>query len=166
MGEDSHLDSERDAKELDDVADREELRQRYYGLLQELRVVVPGVQVLLAFLLTAPFAQRFDDLDDLGQRAYLVGLVGALGSIICLLAPTVFHRVADRRARAARLVWGVRLTIAGVILLAVSLTSATWTITRLVFGTAEATLVAIAALAAFVALWLIIPLAVGQRTRR
>jgi Family of unknown function (DUF6328) len=51
--------SDEDTEDLDDVADREELRQRYYGLLQELRVVLPGVQVLLAFLLTAPFAQRF-----------------------------------------------------------------------------------------------------------
>jgi MFS family permease len=165
VGDNSHLDSERDAKQLDDVADRDELRQRYYGLLQELRVVVPGVQVLMAFLLTAPFAQRFDDLDDIGRQAYLIGLVSALGSIICLLAPTVFHRVADRRARAARLVWGVRLTVAGVVLLAVSLTFASWTITRLVFGTFEATIVAIAALGAFVALWVILPVAVGRPKR-
>ena len=48
-------------------ADREELRTRYQMLLQELRVVLPGVQVLMAFLQTAPFAQRFGDLDDLGR---------------------------------------------------------------------------------------------------
>ena len=94
---------EREAQELDDVADREELRDRYEMLLQELRVVLPGVQVLMAFLLTAPFAQRFADLDDLGRQAYLVALISALGSTICLLSPTVFHRVADRTARRARL---------------------------------------------------------------
>ena len=95
---DEQRSAERDAKELDDVADREELRKRYEMLLQELRVVLPGVQVLMAFLLTAPFAQRFDDLDDTGRRAYLVALVSALASTICLLTPTVFHRVADRTA--------------------------------------------------------------------
>ncbi len=49
---------DRPASELDDRADREELRERYYGLLQELRVILPGVQVLVAFLLTVPFASR------------------------------------------------------------------------------------------------------------
>lgn len=158
--------SERDASDLDDVADREELRQRYYGLLQELRVVLPGVQVLMAFLLTAPFASRFNELDGAGRDAYLVALVCALGSIICLLTPTVFHRVADRTARSARLEWGVRMTLAGVVLLAASLTSALWCIVRLVFGSTEAFVVAGAAVAAFAGLWLVLPLAVGKPNER
>ena len=153
---------DRDARFLDDQRDREELRERYYGLLQELRVVLPGVQVLMAFLLTAPFAQRFADLDDLGRRSYLLALVSALGSIICLLTPTVFHRVAERTARAARLVWGVRFTVAGIVLLAVALTSASWCITRLVFGTAAATVVAVAAAISFVLVWVVLPLSVGR----
>jgi hypothetical protein len=155
--------AERDAKQLDDVADREELRKRYEMLLQELRVVLPGVQVLMAFLLTAPFAQRFGDLDDIGRRAYLVALVSALGSTICLLTPTVFHRVAERTARRARLVWSVRLAVVGMILLALALTAASWCITRLVFGTAAGTVVAICAVIAFVGIWVILPLSVGRR---
>jgi len=160
------VESERDARDLDDVADREELRSRYYGLLQELRVVLPGVQVLMAFLLTAPFASRFDELDAAGRDAYLLALVSALGSIICLLTPTVFHRVADRTARSARLQWGVRMTLAGVVLLAVSLTTALWCIVRMVFGTAEATILAIAAAATFVGLWVVLPRAVGKPNQR
>jgi hypothetical protein len=155
--------AERDAKQLDDVADRDELRKRYEMLLQELRVILPGVQVLMAFLLTAPFAQRFGDLDDIGRRAYLIALVSALGSTICLLTPTVFHRVADRTARRARLVWSVRLAVVGMILLALSLTAASWCITRLVFGTEAAMVVAICAVVAFVGIWVILPLSVGRR---
>jgi hypothetical protein len=155
--------AERDANQLDDVADREELRKRYEMLLQELRVVLPGVQVLMAFLLTAPFAQRFGDLDDIGRRAYLVALVSALGSTICLLTPTVFHRVAERTARRARLVWSVRLAVVGMILLALSLTAASWCITRLVFGTGAAMVVALCAIVAFVGIWVILPLSVGRR---
>jgi hypothetical protein len=158
-------DSERDAEDLDDVADREELRQRYYGLLQELRVVLPGVQVLMAFLLTVPFAQRFDELDDVGRTAYLVALSTSLGSIIMLLAPTVFHRVADRTARGARLAWGIRVTVGGILLLAVSLTSAMWCIVRFVFGTPEATVVAGGALLTFAAVWVALPVAVGRSRR-
>ena len=123
-----------DAADLDDELDRVELRQRYYGLLQELRVVLPGVQVLMAFLLTAPFASRFAELDARGRDAYLVALVSSLGSIVCLLAPTVFHRVGERRARAARLVWAIRLQVLGIVLLATALLSASWCVVRLVFG--------------------------------
>ena len=154
--------AEREASELDDVEDREELRQRYYTFLQELRVVLPGVQVLLAFLLTVPFASRFGDLDDLGRAAYFVALISSLGSMISLLGPTVFHRVAERTARSARLEWGIRLHLTGVLLLALALTSASWCIVRLVFSTALATVVAAIAVASFVALWVVLPLAAGR----
>lgn len=159
------MDSEREPYELDDVADREELRQRYYGLLQELRVVLPGVQVLMAFLLTAPFANRFTELDDTGRDAYFVALLSALGSITCLLTPSVFHRVADRRARAARLTWGVRMTVAGVWLLAISLTSSLWSITRMVFGSTAAMVATAIAVGGFLSLWLALPIAAGRRRR-
>src|SRR3954454_2965978 len=56
-------DSEKSTEELDDVADRHELRDRYSMLLGEVRVSLPGVQLLSAFLLTAPFSNRFGDLD-------------------------------------------------------------------------------------------------------
>ncbi len=163
--DDEQSKAQRDARELDDVADRDELRRRYETLLQELRVVLPGVQVLMAFLLTAPFAQRFDDLDDIGRRSYLVALVSALGSTICLLTPTVFHRVAERTARRARLVWSVRLAVVGFILLAVALTAATWCITRLVFGTPTASVVAAIAIGAFVVVWVALPITVGRASR-
>lgn len=157
--------SERDSDELDDIVNREELRQRYYGLLQELRVILPGVQVLLAFMLTAPFAARFDQLDDVGRVGYFVALVSAMGSIITLLTPTVFHRIGDRTARSARLVWGIRMTLIGVSLLALALTAALWSVVRLVFSTPLATVVAATAAVAFALCWIAVPLSV-RRTRR
>lgn len=66
---DEEFADDRTLAELDNERDRVELRSRYYGLLQELRVVLPGVQVFLAFLLTVPFTQRFDDVDDRGRMA-------------------------------------------------------------------------------------------------
>jgi MFS family permease len=164
LGRDDLLNA--DATELDDEADQAELRQRYYGLLQELRVVLPGVQVLMAFLLTAPFARRFDELDDAGRDAYLVALVSTLGSIICLLGPTVFHRVGERTARAARLIWGVRLQKIGVVMLAIALTSATWCVVRLVYGASTAAVVAAVAVALLLALWLVLPLRFRSQHRR
>src|SRR5829696_4720153 len=101
QGEDE-LEDDRELHELHNLHDRQELRQRYYTLLQELRVVLPGIQVLTAFLLTAPFAQRFPDLDSWGKFAYGVSLVAAMLSVICLLTPTVYHRTARRTDRIGR----------------------------------------------------------------
>jgi len=58
------------------------------------------------------------------------------------------------------------MTLAGVVLLAVSLTTALWCIVRMVFGTAEATVLAIAAAATFVGLWVVLPRAVGKPNQR
>jgi hypothetical protein len=63
------LEHDVEPERLDSERNRGELRDRYYGLLQELRVVLPGVQVLVAFLLTAPFATRFGQVDDAGRRS-------------------------------------------------------------------------------------------------
>ena len=146
-------------------SEKQHLNRNLDQLLQELRVVLPGVQVLIAFLLTAPFASRFADLDARGRDAYLVALVSSLGSIVCLLAPTVFHRVGERRARAARLVWAIRLQVLGIVLLATALLSASWCVVRLVFGTAAADVVAIGGVVLLVALWLVLPRTFRVRSR-
>jgi len=95
--ESSDTSDDRGLHQLDDRLDREELRNRYAILLQELRVALPGVQVLVGFLLTVPFANRFPELDEGGRAAYGIALIASLLSVVCLLTPTVYHRVADRR---------------------------------------------------------------------
>ncbi len=155
---------DRNLRDLDDLRDREELRTRYYGLLQELRVILPGVQVLLAFLLTAPFAQRFEELDDRGRTLYAVALLAALAAVIALLAPTVMHRVGERRARRARLQWSIRLMVVGLVCVSVSLLSATWCVTRLVWGpeTGEGAVIGGAVLV--LVLWVALPAALRRRS--
>jgi Family of unknown function (DUF6328) len=155
-------DDDRPLHELDDRADRDELRQRYYGLLQELRVILPGVQLLGAFLLTVPFAQGFDELDRPGRVAYGISLTTALLSVVCLLTPTVYHRVASRAERTARLRWGIRLTLVGMVLLAVSLVTGLWCVSRLVFGSLTAWLLSILLLATIVLMWMVLPRATGR----
>lgn len=127
--------SEVSAKELDDQLHRSELRSRYYGLLQELRVVLPGIQVLVAFLLTAPFSSRFEDLDTAGALLYMVALVTSVSATICCVAPTVHHRAGGRTARSARLVWAIRLTRLGLVLFASSLLTAVFCVSRFVENT-------------------------------
>ena len=166
MGVSDHAapESERPTRELDDVADRDELRNRFDMLLQELRVSLPGVQVLTAFLLTAPFSQRFGDLDLWGRRAYGVALTSSMLSVICLIAPTLLHRLGERRARSHRLQWSVRLMLTGLGLLGVALLSAMWGIARFVFGTETAWWLTGPAFVLIVSVWLVLPLTLRQHT--
>jgi hypothetical protein len=158
--------SEKDSWELDDVADRDELRSRFGMLLQELRVILPGVQILSAFLLTAAFSQRFGELDVWGRRAYGVALTASIISVSCLLAPTMLHRVGDRTQRARRLSWSVWLLLAGVVFLGVALISSWWGVARLAFGAETAWWMTVPLLLVMVALWLGLPLALRGRAGR
>ncbi|MGH9250942.1 MAG: DUF6328 family protein, partial [Acidimicrobiales bacterium] len=57
-------------------------------LLNELRVALPGVQVLFAFLLIVPFSQGFDKLDAGDRRVYFMAVIATVAATICLIAPT------------------------------------------------------------------------------
>lgn len=127
-------------------------------LLEEHRTILPGVQVLFAFLLTAIFAQRFEELDTLGRHLYAASLVGTALATILLLAPMSYHRVAPRRRRADRLRAGIRWSVAGTFVLAVSILDAVFVVLRFVFGSGLA-LTAVAGLSATVlVVWYLLPL--------
>lgn len=84
-------------------------------LLNELRVALPGVQVLLAFLLTAVFASGWDRLDDDGRAVYLGAVVLAALAAILLIAPTMHHRLRFRDGVKEEMIHMVNgLTIVGV----------------------------------------------------
>lgn len=149
--------SELSASELDDAIDRDELRDRYYGLLQELRVVLPGAQVLVAFLLTVPFAGRFAQLDDVERSSFFVALISAILAVVCFVAPTALHRGGGRTKRAARLIWAVRLCSVGLVLFAVALVAAVYCVTRFVFDELAGVVLAATVLLAVVSLWAVLP---------
>ena len=87
-------------------------------LLNELRVILPGVQVLFAFLLTVPFTQRFRALDDLETGVFFRTLLCTAVATALLIAPSAHHRILWRGGvREQRLAMGSILTIAGLIFL-------------------------------------------------
>lgn len=145
--------------ELDDEEDRQELRRRYYGLLQELRVLLPGVQVLVAFLLTAPFAQRFADLDDLETDVYAVALVSGVLAVVCFVAPTAFHRVGWRQSRARRLEWSIRMLRLGLVFMAVAFEAALFVVLGVLFDRAVSVAVTAAVGVAGLLAWVVLPIA-------
>jgi uncharacterized protein DUF6328 len=148
------------------VADDQEVeaRDRWKELLEELRVVHPGVQVLFAFLLTAPFAQGFRELDDFGKRGFLVALLGAATASICIIGTTAYHRMNRETPRMQRLRIGIWLTRIAFVALAVAMTAAILVVTRQIFGAGVGVTAASGAGLLSFGLWFIFPL--SQRGRR
>jgi hypothetical protein len=113
-------------------ADR--LDRELIELLNELRVALPGVQVLFAFLLTVPFTNRFTRVNDLQQDAYLLALVAtAIGSIF-LMTPTAYHRIRFRdRDKEALISTANRLAIAGTVCVAIAMTASVFLVADVLF---------------------------------
>jgi Family of unknown function (DUF6328) len=136
-------------------------------LLTELRVALPGVQVLFAFLLIVPFSQRYNNITEFERKLYFgVLLCTALASML-LIAPSIHHRLEFRkRDKEFLVVTANRLTIAGLTLLAIAMTGAIALITHVLFGT-TATVITTAGIAlGFAIVWYAIPLRRLVVTRR
>jgi hypothetical protein len=146
-----------EAQQLDDGSDRDELRQRYGMLLQELRVLLPGVQLLVAFLLTAPFASGFGAVDEAGRVLYGIALTAGLLSVLAFTAPIAMHRFGERSARSERLVLSVRAMKVGIGLLGVSLMTSFAVIVRLLYLPLVATLLIALVAVVMLATWLALP---------
>lgn len=112
---------------------KNEERQRYRELLAELRTVIPGAQVLFAFLLTVPFATRFSNVDYFGKIVFTISLMAVTVATILFLAPAAYHRLAGRHDRQGRLRFGVRTTLAGMLFLALSIVCAVFVVVRFLF---------------------------------
>lgn len=137
-----------------DETEEERAHRNLSDLLQELRVALPGVQVLFAFLLTVPFTNRFDDLDDFQQKLYFGVLIAVALATVLLLAPTVGHRILFRRQQKEFIVTlSNRLVLVGMFLLAVSMCGAIALISDFVFGGATAIISTAVMAAAFIGLW-------------
>ena len=128
-------------------------------LLQELRVALPGVQVLFAFLLTVPFTQRFDDLSGFEKKLYFGVLICVALATVLLVAPTAGHRILFRRQQKEFLVTiANRLSLAGLLLLAVAMSGAIALISNFLFGTSAAMVSTAVMALAFAGFWFAGPL--------
>lgn len=128
-------------------------------LLQELRVALPGVQVLFAFLLAVPFQQNFTRISPFEKRVYFVTLLCTAVSAALLIAPTAYHRLTFRFQQKRHLVFlANRMAIAGLAFLALAMTGAIMLITDVLFGTVATVVTSALAAALFVALWYLMPL--------
>ena len=137
----------------------ERLDRELMELLQELRVVITGVQILLAFLLTAPFQQRFANLPSSLRNAFFAAIVCATLATALLLAPTAQHRLRWRARDKERLLrTGNRLAIAGTVFLAAAIVLAVYVVTNVLFTTDLALWTALVFIVVFAGLWYILPM--------
>src|SRR5215217_8920528 len=128
-------------------------------LLQELRIVIPGVQVLFAFLLTVPFSQGFTKLDGLQRGVFFATLLCTAAATALLIAPSSHHRVLFRQGvREQRLKLGNLLAILGLAFLVPAMVGVVFVITDLMFGLAWAVIVTILMALSFSLLWFALPL--------
>ena len=137
----------------------EQLDRELIELLNELRVVLPGVQVLFAFLLTVPFTQRFADGTSLQRDVYFMTFLTAAASTALLIAPSAYHRLNWRQGDKEHiLVVSNRLAIAGTVFLALAITGTVFVVTDVIFEATSAALLAGGTAAFFGWFWYGMPL--------
>jgi len=128
-------------------------------LLNELRVILPGVQVLFAFLLTLPFSNGYSRITNLQRDVYFVALLCAAVATILLIAPSTYHRILFRRGEKRQLLEaGNRFTISGTVFLALAMCASIYVITDALFQLPTAVAVSVASLVAFTGVWYLVPI--------
>jgi hypothetical protein len=141
------------------VAQTKDEGEELIELLNELRVTLPGVQVLFAFLLAVPFTNRFDKITETQTDAYFISLLATLLGSVLLIAPSVYHRLRWREVSDEVLLRvSNRLAIAGTLFLAVAMSAAVFLVTDLVYKSTVTALFTGATAAAFAWFWYGLPL--------
>ena len=137
----------------------ERVNRELIELLNELRVALPGVQVLFAFLLAVPFSQRFADVTDLQKHAFMAALLCTLAGSVFLMAPTAYHRIRFRdRDKEAMLKVSNVFAIVGTVFLALGMTAVVFLVTDLIFKGAVTALVTAFSAGLFGIVWFALPL--------
>jgi Family of unknown function (DUF6328) len=152
----------RDATERDsgrDESEGERLDRNLSELLQELRVALPGVQVLFAFLLAVPFQQNFTEITSFQKNVYFATLLCTAISAALLISPSAYHRLTFRYQQKRQLIfYSNRFSIAGLTFLALAMTGAVMLITDVLFGTVATVITSVSAALLFALLWYVLPL--------
>ena len=128
-------------------------------LLNELRVALPGVQVLFAFLLAVPFSQRFAEVTDVQKDSYMVALLCTMAGSVFLMAPAAHHRIRFRDPdKESLLKLSNAFAIVGTVFLAVGMTAVVFLVTDLLFKDPVTALVSGLTAGLFAVVWFLLPL--------
>ncbi|WP_299575062.1 DUF6328 family protein [uncultured Williamsia sp.] len=143
----------------------ERLDRNWSFLLQEMRVMQTGIQLLTGFLLTLPFQARFAQISDRDVAIYLVTTTASVLATVLVVAPVAMHRILFRRHAIATVVrWANRFAVAGFGLLGVAVIGVITLIFDVVVDPQTGLTVGIVIAAVAVTLWVALPLVLRRRT--
>ena len=139
--------------------EQERLNRQMMELLNELRVAMPGVQVLFGFLLTVPFQQRFQRVNEFQETVYFTTLIAAAVATAFLIAPSAYHRLMLEQHDKPNIIHiGSVQMVVGLCALALAMNGAVLLVTDVLFET-DTVVVTIALLASlYLTLWFLFPL--------
>jgi cation transport ATPase len=144
--------------------EQERLNRQMTELLNELRVAMPGVQVLFGFLLAVPFQQRFDAVTSFQRDVYFVTLIAAAVATAFLIAPSAYHRIAFQQHDKPRIIKvGTVQFVCGLVALAIAMNGAVLLVTDFIFK--EATVIVTVAAIGSLFTWLWFGIGLWRRTR-
>jgi hypothetical protein len=139
-------------------SEKERLDRNLNELLGELRVALPGVQVLFAFLLAVPFNQGFSRATDFQKDVYLVTMLLTTVATALLIAPSAYHRIEFRADDKKHIVFMAnRFAIAGFGFLAAAMSSAILLVTDFLYSRTTAVICTVAAATMLYTLWYLLP---------
>ncbi len=147
---------------------KERVDRELIELLNELRVALPGVQVLFAFLLAVPFTNRFQQVTEVQKHTFFAALLSTLVGSVFLIAPTAYHRVRWRDYdKEAMLRTSNRFALTGTVFLALAMSAVVFLITDLIYKGAFTAAIVAATVGLFAWVWYGLPLAreLGDRRR-
>jgi len=137
----------------------EQLDRELIELLNELRVALPGVQMLFGFLLALPFSVGFEQTSAADRRVYFTSFVAAAAASVFLIAPSAYHRLMWRQREKEHLLRAANaMAIAGLACLAIAVTAAVYVVTSALYSSTAAAATAAVVAAATVVCWYDLPL--------
>jgi hypothetical protein len=135
-------------------------------LLNELRVAIPGVQVLFAFLLAVPFARGWTTVTRFQKDVFFVAFLSTMVTTALLIAPSAYHRIGWRVEDKGHIVAvSNKFAIAGIATLAVAIEAVVLLVTDYIFDTTTAIVTTVAAGVLFLLCWFVFPLVGRLRSR-
>jgi hypothetical protein len=138
---------------------KERVDRELIELLNEIRVALPGVQVLFAFLLILPFQQTFAETTAEDKAVYAVALLASALAAAMLIAPSMYHRLNFRGGRKEQMLFDSnKLLIVGTLLTGVGVACAVYLVVDVVFGDVAAALATAAVVVVYGLAWIALPL--------
>lgn len=145
--------------------EKQRIDRELIELLNELKVALPGVQVLFAFLLAVPLNSRFAEISDLEKTLFFLTLASTAMATALLISPSAIHRIDFRNQdKGSMIILFNRISIAGLVFTAFAMIGSLMFITDILYGNIATSIVGTIAFIVFGSFWFVLP--IRRRMRR